>query len=451
MKHNYFLVAFIITSLQSLQLVAAEPTQLVQLYSGKEKGPMNSDWFYSGIPPHDKAIALFEKRKWKEAEDEFDKVKDKIPNSPMHKMSREEIMYTKHMCRMQKAICRAARNKSSEDWASFDFLIGIQKQKQISYEMIASGKLRDSRVLVREDLVGIGDDSHFIEVINILQQRTGCHAIFYIRDFLKPTFQCVADAYGFELIGTSEPQPETDYITHIIGLLGHLKLLPSQTAPARVVLTTPERAMVAVAQQIDPLIAAGKRPVMVYRGDKRKATFIGGKECPHDPAKHGRHLDSIAFEILLRNHPDAVLIDCGDEERGSAVLVAKDQLDRYVKLASEEQAFDTTIALAALMNDRPTMVGFGADTGGTNVFIRALLKRVQKERMALIIPDASEENGDYEWRMEGFKKGKKYTQMISECTVYKCDKSEDQAQVIEEAYQDMTTTIQVAPLHTYIQ
>lgn len=68
--------------------------------------------------------------------------------------------------------------------------------------------------------------------------------------------------------------------------------------------------------------------------------------------------------------------------------------------------------------------------------MRALTKDVQC-RMALIIPNGSQDTGEYDMRMEG--EGDVYTQMISNCFVYKCATPADQAAVIEKAYQDMTT------------
>ena len=267
-----------------------------------------------------------------------------------------------------------------------------------------------------------------------MKRYTGCYVILSVRDFLKDTLLSATNAYDFGLVGEkSNELPETDYTTHIISLLGHLKLDPACMAPERVMLTAPERAMVAVAQQIDPILAQGKTLAMVNAGENRQATLIGGRQLPRNPQMHGRHLSSQAFKVLLANHPDLVLIDCGSKD--GRVAVGEDQKEQYMLIAPEEQAFDTPIALALLMNDTKKIIGFGADTGVTNVFIRALSKAAQR-RMALIIPNGSCNTGEYDMRMEG--EGSVYKQMISDCMVYKCDTLKDQAGMIERAYHDMT-------------
>lgn len=136
----------------------------------------------------------------------------------------------------------------------------------------------------------------------------------------------------------------------------------------------------------------------------------------------------------------------GDEGKGSSVMVDTDQQHQYIKIAPEEQSFDTPIALAFLMNDNKNIIGFGADTGVTNVFIRALTTAAQR-RMALIISNGAQDNGEYDMRMEG--EGSVYTQMISRCRVYKCDTPEDQTGVIERAYGNMTRAESI--IHHLIQ
>lgn len=59
--------------------------------------------------------------------------------------------------------------------------------------------------------------------------------------------------------------------------------------------------------------------------------------------------------------------------------------------------------------------------------------------MGLIIPNGGKNTGEYDMRMEG--QGSQYTQMISNCTVYKCDSPQNQTAVIEKAYRQMVSEI----------
>ncbi|HLC06999.1 MAG TPA: hypothetical protein VJJ26_02310, partial [Candidatus Babeliales bacterium] len=230
-----------------------------------------------------------------------------------------------------------------------------------------------------------------------------------------------------------DEQPKAHHTTHIIGLLGLLKMDPADMAPEKVMFAAPERAMIAVDQQISPVLAQGKTLAVVFLGENRQATLIGGKQLPRDITKHGRHLSSEPFKVLLRKHPELVLMDCGGKD--SRVAIDEDQQNQYMVIPEEQQPFDTILALALAMNVNKKIIGFGADNGPTNVLARALNKAAQR-RMALIIPNGGKETGEYDMRMEG--EGSVYTQMISNCSVYKCETPVDQTEVIEKAYQTMT-------------
>lgn len=396
-------------------------------------GPMNAEWFYDPDNPFKKANDLYQNRQWQDAAAEYELI---LPIKRTDK-------YSGHMARINLASCLMAQKKSTPHWKSLDAALDIPKARRLPKNL--SDGLSPKSVLVRTDKVGIGDIFHFMAAADILQARTGCYVIFSIRDFLKDTVRSAVKAYKFELVGERlDALPHVDYETHLISLLGHLQLLPHQTAPERVVFAAPERALVVVAEQVNHLLAQNKKLAMVNIGENRQATLIGGKQLPHDPAKHGRHLTSEPFVELLNNHPDLAIIDCGSKE--GSLAVAENQQKRCVKIAVEEQAFDTPIALALLMNNNPNIIGVGADTGVTNVFIRALSKAVQR-RMALIIPNGARDTGEYDMRMEG--EGECYTQMISNCRVYKCKNPQDQTRVIELAYQDM---VQEEPvIHSWIQ
>jgi hypothetical protein len=389
-----------------------------------QRGPMDAEWFYNPHNPFSKANNEQQNRRWGDAECAY-------------KKGLEEGLgddYDKNNAQVNLAACLFAQGEPSEGWASFDKLLGIPEDKQISQEKIENAKSEEKKsILILTNNVGIGDIGHFLKAGDELKKRTGWDVTISVPGFLKGTFSGPISAYGLNVVGARDPQPETDYATHLIGLLGHLKVKPADTAPEKVLLTAPDRAVNAVNEQIKPLLEQNKRIGIVFLGENRPATLIGGKQLPRDTTKHGRHLDSAPFQTLLRNHSDLVLIDCGNEK--SRLVVDADQQDRCVQVAPEKEPFDTIVALALAMSVNNRIVAFGADNGPTNIFARALNREAQR-RMALIIPNGSKDNGEYDMRMEG--EGSVYTQLISNCRVYKCETPQDQAAVIEKAYQDMT-------------
>lgn len=266
-------------------------------------GPMNAEWFYHPDNPFKKANDLHQKRQWQAAASEYE----------LTLSVKRTDKYSCNMAKVNLAACLMAQKKPSKHWRSFDALLEIPKEKHLPKKIFEDPtQLLGKIVKVRTDKVGIGDIFHFMEAADALQRRVGCSVVFSVRDFLKDTLFSVATAYNFALVKeNSDILPFCDYETHIISLLGHLQLSPSQTAPERVVLASPERAMVAVAQQINPLLAQGKTLAMVYIGENRSATLMGGKQLPYDTTKQGRNLNSESFKALLRNHSNLVIIDCG--------------------------------------------------------------------------------------------------------------------------------------------
>jgi len=415
MKRQSSLLLLPIVCIASAMLNGAEQSQ----------GPMNAHWFYDKNNPYKQANDLHQDRKWKEAASDYKKVLNEDGGTD----------YDKKMAKLNLAACLMAQRQPTEHWSSFDALVGIPEEKRISPEMVENAK-KDSKksILVRTDLVGIGDIAHYLEGAHQLKERTGWDVTVSVRGFLKGTLSDAIAGYGLKLVGEKDDQPQTDHTTHIIGLLGHLKMDPADTAPEKVMLTAPERAHAILAQQIDPVLMQGKTIAVVFLGEDRQATLMGGKQLPRDTTQHGRHLDSKPFSELLKKHPELVLLDCGG--KSSRVAIEEGQKDQYMVIPDEEQAFDTTIALALAMSVNKKIVGFGADNGPTNVFARALNKEAQR-RMALVIPNGSNATGEYDMRMEG--EGPVYTQMISNCPVYKCETPADQTDVIEKAYQDMVS------------
>jgi hypothetical protein len=228
-----------------------------------EKGPMNADWFYSGIPPHREANELHQNRKWEEAAREYDRVKNQYLkfytkhgiNGDLYEITREEIEYTKNMARLNLAACLMAQRQPSEHWASFDALLNIPQQKRISQRMIEAGHLEHKIVLVRTDNINIKDVFRFMESAILLKKRTDCYVVLSVPYFIKKNLAGMTTVYNFGLIGENEQQPVTDYETHIVGLLGHLLLFPHQTSPESVILTPSEMAIVRISQMIDPVLA----------------------------------------------------------------------------------------------------------------------------------------------------------------------------------------------------
>jgi hypothetical protein len=316
-----------------------------------------------------------------------------------------------------------AQRKSTKHWSSFDSLIGINKEKQLSSDVLQDKKNKKS-VLIRTDLVGIGDIAHFLETAHQLKQRTDWDVTVSIRPFLKGTFSNVVKAYGCNLISEKDEQPQTDYTTHIIGLFGHLTMDPAATKPGKILLEAPERAMKAVKEQVDS-VEKDKILAVIFAGEDRSATLIGGKQLPRNQKDHGRQINPTAVQLLLKKHSNLVLMDCGTPS--SRVAVDKGQ---HMVIAKEEQAFDTYVALAALMRSDKKIIALAADQGPSNVFARALDPEGQK-RMAFIIPNPSE----YDMRIEG--EGADYLQMISDCLVVKSESSEvnDQVAALEKALQ----------------
>jgi len=381
----------------------------------KPQGPMNAEWFYSQQNPFKIANALHQDRKWKDAEDEYNqKLSENVGNE-----------YDQEMAKLNLAACMMAQRKSTEHWSSFDSLIGINKEKQLSSDVLQDKKNKKS-VLIRTDLVGIGDIAHFLETAHQLKQRTDWDVTVSIRPFLKGTFSNVVKAYGCHLISEKDEQPQTDYTTHIIGLLGHLTMDPAATKPGKILLEAPERAMKVVKEQVDS-VEKDKTLAVIFAGEDRPATLIGGKQLPRNQKDHGRQINPTAFQSLLKKHPKLVVMDCGTPSSRVAVDGAQ-----HMVIAKEEQAFDTYVALAALMKVKANkeIIVFAADQGPANLFARALDPEGQK-CMAFIIPNPSE----YDVRMEG--DGAEYLQMISDCLVVKSESSEvnDQVAALEKALQ----------------
>lgn len=416
MKKHKALLLLNVLCLSNVTLKGMETPKVPQ-------GPMNAEWFYSKQHKFAEANSLHQQQQWKPAAESYKKL-----------LEDENIgsKYDRDMARLNLAACLMAQRQATEHWASFDALLNIEKSQRISSEEIdkAKDKIDRKTVLVRTDHVGIGDIFHFLSAAHELKKRTKWDVVVSVPNFLKGTLSSAAQGYDLKLVGAKDEQPRANYETHLISLLGHLKLSPSEMNPDKVMFTAPERAMNVVNNQIDPILAQGKIIVMVDRGEVgRQATLIGGKQLPRDINNHGRHLDSEPFKQLIRNHPNLMLLDCSG--KNYRVTIDEDQKNQYMVIPDEEQPFDTKLALARIMSAKKNIIGFGPDMGQANVFLRALDNDAQN-RMAIIIPNPTE----HDMRMSG--EGNLYKHMISNGWVYKCKTPDEQTKVVEQAYQNMT-------------
>lgn len=384
-----------------------------------EGGPMNADWFYGENHPFQLANRLHQDRVWDGAAEEYSKVLQQDVGTE----------YDKQMAQLNMAACLMAQRQPSEGWGSFDLLLGIAKEQRISKELIESDQKDAKTVLVRTDKVGTGDIFHFLKSAAVLKEKTGWDVTISMRDHLARTLFDAVQSYGLKIVSEKDEQPDVDYVTHMIGLLGHLEMSPASMNPEKVMFTAPERAHHAVSEKVDPVLARGDTLAVVFLGEDRQATLIGGKQLPRDKAKHGRHLLSAPFVELLKKHKEVTLMDCGGQS--SRVAIENGQEDSYMVIPDEEQPFDTIVALARIMSVKKRIVGFGADNGPTNVFARSLDAQAQ-DRMAFIIPNSEE----YDMRMEG--EGSAYEQMISGCRVYKCKSLKNLTSIVDIAYRQMT-------------
>lgn len=402
----------------TLLLALGASSALLQGAEQSTKGPMDSHWFYDKNNPYNEANELHQERDWKSAEDTYTQLL----------VGEAGDEYDQANARVNLAACSWAQNKPHRGWDGLDTVLGIPKELQISKEKIKNAKNEEKKsILIRTDKIGIGDIFHFVKAGDELKKRTGWDVIISIPNFLKSPLSGATTQYGLKVVGARDEQPTTTYTTHLVALLGHLKMDPASVIPEKPLYTPTARAINAVNHQIKPILAQDKKIGVVFLGENRQATLIGGKQLPRDTKNHGRHLDSKPFMELLKNHPELILMDCGTP--ASRLTVDEDKKDRCMQLAAEEEPFDTIIALAFAMSMNKKIIALGADNGPTNVFARALNQDAQR-RMAFIIP------GECDMRTEG--SGAVYKQSISHCPIYRCQTPADQTQVIENAYNNMT-------------
>jgi hypothetical protein len=384
---------------------------------GAQKSPMNAQWFSDTTNPYKNANDLIQKQDWQEAE-------------RLYALSLEQNLgdeYDQSMARLNMASCHMAQRKASSHWKSFDDVIGIPKEKQLPNTIDSS--LTNKNVVVRTDLVGIGDIVHFFAAAEILKQKTGAQVTIALRKFLIPTLVLSAQKRALDLVDEKNNPSEYDYETHIVGLLGHLALSPSCMAPEKPLTMDCQKGFITLFELIAPHIENNKKIVGLFLGEKRQATLIGGRLLPENQQDAGRELQSASFEELLKANREVVILDCGTKDSRLNVLTNQ---ERVLTLPDEDKPFDSVMLFAHYMNkvDEGQIVCFAADQGPSNVFSRALTKKAQNN-MAFIIPNAQARD----MRMQG--EGDKYRQMISNCWVYVSKGLDQETQVVDLAYQEM--------------
>lgn len=407
----------------------------------QEKGPMDSVWFYDKSHAFAKANEYHQEQQWQDAVEEYTRylVGIEFGNKIASICGLHQIYgpseYDKDKGYLNLAACLMAQRKASNFWKSFDVLLNIPLSQRMSSSLINDQQkpLKDQIVLVRTDQIGLGDIFCFLSAAHELKKRTECHIILSVPYILKGASISAAQEYGFKLITEiDKPTITIPYETHLIALLGHLHLTPSQMNPEKVVFTASERAINTMLEQINPLLEQGNILVIADRGEvgrQANPALIGGKQLPRNSNDHGRHLDSEPFNALLKNNSTLILLDCG-HNNNNRISINDTYKNRYLTIPSEQQPFDNIIALGRIMSTKKNIIAFGPDMGQTNVFMRSLDHDAQ-DRMAFIIPNSKE----HDMRMEG--EGSKYKHMISNCWVYKCATPQDQTQVIENAYKDI--------------
>lgn len=393
---------------------------------------MDADWFYNPECPYKSANELYQNRQWQEAEHTYSALL----------AQNQGTVRDQAMARVNLATCQMAQRGSLSNWRAFDQVCANPTDPSVPL----ANEHDESIVLVKTDGIGIGDIAHFLPAVKFLKEVPGVKKVLLgLRAFLHAPFKTAAQQLDVQLVDEKDSAQlaTADRVTHLVALLGHLSLGTSLLRIEEPLLTADEKSVMRVKSTLDPKLEDRKHMCVVFVGENRAATLMGGKQLPRNPRTHGRQLNASAFEKLLQDNPELIVVDCNpsksaitfNDEGEDNVRMSAIFKDRVVRLPEEETPFDTTIALAQVMNiDRPSAVGFAADNGPANMFARALTKQAQR-RFAYLIPNPQE----YDARMEG--EGECYTQMISNCRVYKCTSPDEQAETIEEALDDMTMVL----------
>lgn len=401
------------------------------VYSMENKGPLNAAWFYSDQCPYAKANKLMQNQQWSAAAELYKHLLEKDVGTD----------YDKSMARLNHAYCFLALQDKVTGWTEYDTLCGIKPERRMQGDVAL--KKEQEICIVRTDQCGMGDIVHFFPALEILKKKAKkLTVVVAVRENMVPVLEEPAKVYDVTLIDETKKDTIKGVETHLVSLLGYLHIFPKDLASERLIYGTSSLAMTHVKNMLSAIGKKYKRISPIFLGRKLSATLMGGRQLPHDPKNHGRHLDAKAFEKLLQKDPSLLLIDCNssdiriifdknDVKKDTEYLLMDAQFkDRVLQLPPDKN-YDTILALTTYVNaGKYKWIGFGSDGGPTNIFTRGLSQDAQN-RFAYIIPDSKE----YDARMEG--EGKKYKHMLSSCWVYKCENPEEQSDIIMQAYKDM--------------
>ncbi len=331
----------------------------------QEKGPMDSVWFYDKSHAFAKANEYHQEQQWQDAVEEYTRylVGIEFGNKIASICGLHQIYgpseYDKDKGYLNLAACLMAQRKASNFWKSFDVLLNIPLSQRMSSSLINDQQkpLKDQIVLVRTDQIGLGDIFCFLSAAHELKKRTECHIILSVPYILKGASISAAQEYGFKLITEiDKPTITIPYETHLIALLGHLHLTPSQMNPEKVVFTASERAINTMLEQINPLLEQGNILVIADRGEvgrQANPALIGGKQLPRNSNDHGRHLDSEPFNALLKNNSTLILLDCGHNNNNRISINDTYKNEGYDRIPYPKVALSyATKVLEALKNRR---------------------------------------------------------------------------------------------------
>ncbi len=422
MKKYTTLLLFSITCLSNIPLKGMEINDC-KMDIDVRQSPMDYKWFYSKKNIFINANKFHEYQCWKNAIDSYEAI---ICNLYNLQAVNKTILYHLNMALLNTAACLMAQRQATKYWSAFDDLLNIQESRQISNEIIKNAKKNaEKRVLVRTDLISIGDIFCFLPAINTLEKRTKWNIILEVPKFLIITLETAAKTYNFNIYSPQIIHPTPDYETHLVSLLGHLKLTPAHMIPEKVIFTASEKAINTIENLIKETLAQNNYIAVIDRGEVgQQTTVIGGRQLSN------RHLDAEPFKQLLNKHSNLTLFDCS--KTIDRVVVDEKQNNRYLRIPKGTTSLDTIIALGHIMNKTSTMIAFIPEMEQTNVFIRSLNHEAQN-RVTLIIPCAKE----HDVRMSGPDQRFVYKHMFSNCWIYKCNTRDEQTQAIEEAYQNI--------------
>lgn len=333
------------------------------------------------------------------------------------------------LARINLASAQMAQGKSSSHWVAIDDLININDKKLLPADTLPQ---KDEVVIVRTDVVGIGDIAHFLPALKHLIESEA-KIIVALRPYLIPTFGPECEKMGVICMDEEKELPEAKYHTHLVSFLGRYNLTPDQLAiqdgfAANISLDIESQ----VAAQANQFLQAGYDILLFYPGEHRQVTVTGGRKLPENPDDHGRELTPSALKELLRQNQNLIAIDMQPNKEGKPFDIGDENLQkRVVPVVKEQRAFDVHAEWSRLLNkcaERPQdchnhqIYGIGADNGPTNVGVR-FLNQYGRNNFALVVPNPN----CSDMRNESPGGGNVYRQRLSHIRIVKAESPEKQS------------------------